>query len=59
MLLGMTAAEWGLAAFIFAIVYLAGYVGRFGELVGAKLGREAPEPEHVAPALEPRAGRED
>lgn len=37
MWLGMNAGEWGLCAFIFAIVYLAGFVGRFGEIVGEKL----------------------
>lgn len=38
MLLGMTGAEWGLTACIFAIVYFAGYVGRFGELLGRTFG---------------------
>lgn len=38
MLWGMTTAEWGLTACIFSIVYFAGFVGRFGELVGRTFG---------------------
>lgn len=34
MWLGMTYGEWGLTAFIFAVVYSAGFVGRFGAYVG-------------------------
>lgn len=40
MWLGMNGGEWALCASIFAVVYFAGYVGRFGAWVGAKLGRD-------------------
>lgn len=38
MWLGMNAGEWGLCAFIFILVYSAGFVGRVGEVLGEKLG---------------------
>lgn len=39
MLFGMTRGEIGLAAFIFALIYLAGLLPRLGEQIGARLGR--------------------
>jgi Sec-independent protein translocase protein TatA len=38
MLLGMTHGELGLVLFVFAIVWVAGRVPRFGERVGGWLG---------------------
>mgnify|MGYP003375829141 CR=1 FL=1 len=42
MILGMTRAEFGLTAFIFALIYAAGLLPRFGRFLGRLFSRGVP-----------------
>lgn len=39
MILGMTQAEFGLTAFIFALIYVAGLLPGFGRFLGRRFSR--------------------
>lgn len=42
MILGMTRAEFGLTAFIFALIYAAGLLPRFGRFLGRLFSARRP-----------------